>query len=247
MRRSTAVAGALAAGATILFTGPAAQAAATDVLHVPDEFVPALSDTRATGHYDVVGTGLRVWTTPNTAPAGSPGTDKVAEYVATDVPLADVGEPSLDYTATSGTIPPGFQLRIDFDSDGDLDGILIGEPASYGDDWWLNNAAAQFVKDGAPEKVSSGSGGPNHGTLDQWRDAFPNADVRAFGFSLGSGVQGDGVIESIEFAGTTYTFAEHVRLTGKQQCKDGGWASSTDPVFRNQGQCVAHFAKAAER
>jgi hypothetical protein len=37
VRRSTALAGALAAGATILLTGPAAQAAATDVVSVPDE------------------------------------------------------------------------------------------------------------------------------------------------------------------------------------------------------------------
>jgi hypothetical protein len=237
VRRSTAVAGALAAGVTILFTGPAAQAADT-VIGVPSDFVPSLSDTRATGHYQVVGTGLRIWT------QGSTGTDKVAEYVATDTPLARVGEPSLDYDATTGGAP-GFQLVVDFDGNGTSDGILVGEPGVYGNDWWLNNAAQQFAKDGAPSHTG-GSGSANHGTLDQWRTAFPNAQVDAFGFSLGSGVKGDGVINAIQFAGARYTF-EHVRLTSKQQCKDGGWSTSTDPAFRNQGECVSSFAKPAER
>ncbi|WP_369252826.1 hypothetical protein [Geodermatophilus amargosae] len=248
MRRSTAAAGALAAGMTILFTGPAAQAAATDVVQVPSDFLPALSDTRANGHYQVVGTGLRIYT-DGSADVGLDGrnSDKVAEYVATDTPLTQVGEPSLDYTATTGGAP-GFQLVVDFDGNGTADGILIGEPTvtSYGNDWWLNNTAEQFVKDRAPSHTG-GFGSADHGTLDGWRTAFPNADVLAFGFSLGSGVKGDGVINAIDFAGTRYTFARDVKLTTKQQCKDGGWATSTQPVFRNQGECVSSLAKPAER
>ncbi len=239
MRRSTALAGALAAGATILLTGPAAQAADTDVIYVPDDFVAAYTDTRATGSYAVEGTGLRITT------RGSTSTDKVAEYVATDVSLADAGDSSLDYTAISGTTPPGFQLRVDFDGDGDQDGILVGEDV-YGDKWWLSKDAQQSVKDDAP-RTGGGSGSDWFGTLDEWSEAFPQADVLAFGFSLGSGVKGDGVIESIEFAGTRYTFAVHVTLTAKQDCKSGGWATSTKPVFRNQGECVASLARPAGR
>ncbi len=66
----------------------------------------------------------------------------------------------------------------------------------------------------------------------------------AFGFSLGSGVLGDGVINSITFAGDTYTFAAAVVLSGEDECKNGGWATSTSPVFKNQGDCVSHFASA---
>ena len=121
------------------------------------------------------------------------------------------------------------------------DGILVGEPGAYGDDWWLSNGSKQFVKDDAPSHTV-GSGSANHGTLDQWRDAFPDAVVQAFGFSLGSGVKGDGVITAIDFAGTTYTFAEHVVLAAKDDCKKGGWASSTKPVFKNQGECVSSLA-----
>jgi len=211
-----------------------ADAADTATIDVPSDFVQKLSDTRATGHYEVVGSALHIWTEGNT------GTDKVAEYVATDTPLANAGEPVLNYEATSGATPPGFQLVIDFDADGEKDGILVGEPTFYGNDWWLNGAAKQFVKDGAPSHTG-GSGSENHGTLDEWRAAFPDAQVVAFGFSLGSGVQGDGMLNSIEFAGTTYTF--EVRLEGKNECKKGGWATSTMPEFKNQGDCVSHFAR----
>jgi hypothetical protein len=35
---------------------------------------------------------------------------------------------------------------------------------------------------------------------------------------------------------------KEVVLTTKDQCKNGGWATSTQPVFPNQGQCVSYFA-----
>lgn len=234
MRRRLTAAVLLSLGLATGLATPA-QAAPTATIEVPTDFVEALSDTRATGSYDVEGTGLRITTT------GSTSTDKVAEYVATDTALAVVGEPALAFRNTSGGGVPGFQLVIDADGDGSTDGILVGE-AVYGGDWWLNNAAKAFVKAGAPV-VGPGSGSPWHGTLDQWRAAFPDAQVQAFGFSLGSGVRGDGVIDSLAFAGTTYTFSEPVVLTSAAQCKDGGWATSTAPVFRNQGQCVSSFAR----
>ena len=93
----------------------------------------------------------------------------------------------------------------------------------------------QFVKDGAPSHTG-GSGSANHGTLDAWRTAFPQAQVEFIGFSLGSGVLGDGVISALNCNGTRYTFAEVVVLAGKEHCKDGGWATSTVPVFRQPGR-----------
>ncbi len=38
-------------------------------------------------------------------------------------------------------------------------------------------------------------------------NALPNARVYAGGFSLGSGVKGDGVIDSMTYGGTTYRFS----------------------------------------
>lgn len=177
---------------------PGVASAADRTVLVKDDFVPTLSDTRATGHYEVVGTGLRIWT------EGSTSTDKVAEYVAAGVPLAGIGEPALEYTPTSGSVPPGFQLVMDMDGDGARDSILVGE-AVYAGEWWAANSSAQNVKDGAPA-TGGGFGSLYHGTLDQWRTSFPDARVQAFGFSLGSGVQGDGVLDAIRFDGDRYTF-----------------------------------------
>jgi len=212
--------------------------AAAGVIYVPDSFVSALSDTRSAGHYEVVGTGLHIWT--EASPVGvTPNQSKVAEYIASDLALADVGEPTLDYTSVAG-IAPGFQLVVDFDGNGTPDGILVGETV-YGNNWWLNNAAAPFVKLGAPSH-SGGFGSENNGTLDEWRVNFPLARVAAFGFALGSGVIGEGTLNAINYANTTYTFAIAVRLDGRDACKKGGWETSTSPAFSNQGDCVSYFS-----
>ena len=50
-------------------------------------------------------------------------------------------------------------------------------------------------------------------------------------------------IDAIDFAGTTYTFARTSSLTSKDQCKDGGWATSYPTTYKNQGECVSSFAK----
>lgn len=155
------------------------------------------TDTRATGHNDFLATGgVRVYT------EGTTSTDKATGYFDTDVALADAGEPAMDYTATVGTVRPGLQLVTDFDGDGTTDGILVGEPVYangtvlYGRTWWLNNGASQTVKDNAPSHAG-GFGSDNNGTLTEWRAAFPNAKVLQAGWSLGSGVLGDGVINAI--------------------------------------------------
>lgn len=230
---------AAAAGAVVLVSGLPASSVGTDVLLVPDDVVA--SDTRSGGHYEVEDDGgLHIWTDGNTS------TDKVALYFdGGAVSLGDIGEPSLSVTTMSGTIPPGFQLGVDFDgvagdANGGVDGILVGEPTFYGTSWWLSTGAEQFVKDAAPH-TGGGNGSPWFGTIAEWSGAFPSATVTTFGFSLGSGVLGDHVIDSMTYAGTTYTFGEAVRLGSKEECKNGGWATSTDPRFKNQGECVSSF------
>ena len=245
MNARTTRLGLAAAGLTasvLALSGPAL-AAGAGTIHVPSDFVTQLSDTRVAGHYEVDGTALRVWTDASPLlPKADP--HKVAEYVATDTPLASAGEPALELSNNgTGTTPPGFQQAVDFDGDGTSDGFLVGEPNFYGNDWWLSNGSPQSVKDAAPSHVG-GFGSVNHGTLDQWRAAFPNAQVKAFGFSLGSGVYGDWSINAITFAGSRYTFAADVKLASKEECKNGGWATSTMPTFRNQGECVSSFASA---
>lgn len=162
-----------------------------------EDFIGTLSDTRATGHYLFTQQGLHIWTEGNTP------TDKVAEYWSINKSLQQIGNPSTDYTNNGGGTP-GLQLVVDFNNDGTPDGILVGESV-YGNDWWLSNGSSQLVKDNAPSHTG-GSGSANHGTLNQWLTNFPNAKVLAGGFSLGSGVKGDGVIKSVTIGCVTYTF-----------------------------------------
>jgi hypothetical protein len=156
-----------------------------------------LSDTRATGHNQLVSNGLHVYT------EGAASTDKAAGYFATNFALQDAGTPAINYASTNGGTP-GMQLSVDFDNNGTADGILVGEP-TYGNDWWLSNGSQQFVKDAAPLHTG-GSGSDNHGTLNAWLAAFPNARVKSIGYSLGSGVYGDDVISSITAGCVNYTF-----------------------------------------
>ena len=46
----------------------------------------------------------------------------------------------------------------------------------------------------------------HNGTFTQWLSVYPNAKVLAIGYSLGSGILGDGVISQITAGGINYTF-----------------------------------------
>lgn len=248
--KKTLLAGISAAALSVLLAAPAQAGEATGTILVPDAFDSSLSDTRPNGAYQVEGTDLRLRTNTNTVPAGtSPNPNKVAEYVSTDTLLAGIGEPSLDYTTVIGHTV-GYQLVVDLDSDGDNDGVLVGEtvyqdPATGQTVWWLGGHAkfgASIPAGTTAPAHPAGTGSAADGSLDQWRAAYPEAVVTAFGFSLGSGNPSEGILHSITFNGTTYTFAAPVVLRNKQECKDGGWATSTAPVFQNQGECVSSFA-----
>lgn len=161
------------------------------------------SQTRATGHYALTPNALRIWTDSNGT------TDKSAGYYPTNFPLSALGAETIaqagDYTTTSGTIPPSLQLAVDFDGNGTVDGFLAGETA-YGNTWWLSSTAALCVKSGAPH-TGGGYGSNWWGLANEWRAAFPNARVRAIGYSLGSGVHGDYLINRITLGCVNYTFS----------------------------------------
>ncbi|MBH0052666.1 cell wall-binding repeat-containing protein [Salinibacterium sp. SWN139] len=157
------------------------------------------TDTRAQGHNDFTAAGLHVWT------EGATSADKAAAYKSVDLALKDAGVPVVNFVSNSGGVP-SLQLITDFDNDGTADGILVGEPSFYGSDFWVPNSAAAFVKDNAPD-TSGGHGSAYHGTLDEWLVEFPDARVLQIGYSLGSGVLGDAVIESIEVGCVSYGFS----------------------------------------
>lgn len=161
------------------------------------------SETRTTGHNALTPNSMHIWTEGNTI------TDKAAGYYATNFPLTGLGAETIaetgNWTTVAGTIPPSTQLVIDFNNDGTPDGILVGETA-YGNNWWLSNSAQAFVKTGAPH-TGGGYGSDWYGTANEWLTAFPNARVRAIGYSLGSGVLGDYQINRITLGCTHYTFS----------------------------------------
>jgi hypothetical protein len=252
VNRRISMGGAVALGLSVFLAVPAAHAqetrtapaATSTTIYVPSGFDQHLGDTRVNGHYKVVGTGLHIWTdgSADGDPLTGKNSDKVAEYVDTTTPLTAVDHPSLDYTPTDPSADlgvPGYQLVVDLNGDKQADGILVGEPAYYGNRWWLAGASKTFDWSAAP---GAADGYDHSGSLDEWSTDFPSAQVVAFGFSLGSGVHGDGTLNAINFAGTRYTFADDIVLTSKDACKDGGWATSTVPVYKNQGECVSHFA-----
>lgn len=164
------------------------------------------SDTRATGHYALTPNALRIWT------EGTTSTDKSAGYYATNFPLSGLGTETIaqagDFTTTVGGTPPSLQLVIDFDGNGTVDGILVGE-SIYGGPWWLSGSAALFVRAGAPH-TGGGYGSNWYGTPQEWLTAFPAARVRAIGYSLGSGVLGDYLINRITLGCVHYTFSNVV-------------------------------------
>ena len=148
------------------------------------------SETRATGHNDYVAGGLRVWTEGNTS------TDKAAAYHALNAPLADIGQPGIDFASYSG-VRPGMQIVLDADGDGTPDGILVGEPWSYGNGmWWSHTIAGP----------AAGLGYEHLGTLNEYLAANPAAKVKSIGYSLGSGVLGDATITAITMGCAKYTF-----------------------------------------
>ncbi len=186
----------LLAVATATLSAPAQAATVSEQIR-PDQL--SLSETRATGHVDFLADGLHVWTEGNTS------TDKAAGYFAMSGPLPDSG--SLEWFGT--TPAPGAQIIFDVDGitgNGNDYNLLVGESV-YGDNWWLTPSSSDDAKAADPSGASNGGNGSEwFGTLAEWKAALPDASVQAGGFSLGSGIKGDGVLHAMTYGGTTYTF-----------------------------------------
>lgn len=199
---ATGVAVLLSAG---VLTGAAEAATVTKPVRQAD-FITQLADTRTAGHLDFLREGLHVWTDDATSQA------KVAQYFALGPAM-----PTTSKEEWFGTSPqPGVQIVFDYDQttgNGNDFNILVGEPV-YGvdgqgnyTDWWLSNGSTAEAKAVAPH-TTGGSGSTWHGTLAEWASALPSEKVYAGGFSLGSGVKGDGVLRSITYDDTVYEFTD---------------------------------------
>ncbi|MBO0844225.1 MAG: hypothetical protein J2P22_02260 [Nocardioides sp.] len=189
------------ATAALVALAPAAHADGGQTVMIRQgDLLSTLSDTRSAGHVEFLGDGLHVFTDDATSNA------KAAEYFA--VPTQPI--PASASLTWYGTTPqPGSQIVFDEDSDrGNTNtwNVLVGEPA-YGDDFWMSTGSDVYKNhhDLCPQ-TGGGFGSDCHGTLAEWQQAFPGAEVYAAGFSLGSGVKGDGVIHDIQVGSTDYQF-----------------------------------------
>jgi hypothetical protein len=94
----------------------------------------------------------------------------------------------------------------------------------------------------------AGFGGAPFYTLAALKAACPNAVAVGFGVNIGSNNPSYNVeTDLVTFNGTTYNFEPAtapatVTLTSKDDCKNNGWMQSTNPTFKNQGDCVSFFA-----
>jgi hypothetical protein len=238
------------------------------------DFIPTLgagsqgeSDNRTKGHYEFLEEGIHVWTESNDSQS------KVAEYFEprdgnTAIPATYTqdwfGDGPRD-AARPANIEPGRQIVFDTDgtrgnadsvSGNDPDyNILVGETI-YGDDWWLPGGSTKATTNGFTcPSTDSGSGSDCHGTLAQWKASLatdkPAAEVYALGFSLGSGVKGDGVIrsQSVTYADAPqqdYVFTDEVDATAGGTTAPGAQEAHTSnakPVgtgtFANQNRAAA--------
>lgn len=81
-------------------------------------------------------------------------------------------------------------------------------------------------------------------------DLSAGSNIRVFSLNLGdssasdAGLDGyfDKVVVATANEITTYDFEPVIKVTSKDQCKNGGWETSNTPVFKNQGDCVSSFA-----
>jgi hypothetical protein len=198
---------AAALAATFIVAGGVAQVASADsaITIRQADLIGALSDTRSAGHVTFLSDGLHVWTDDSSSQA------KAAEYFNLSGPIPTSA--SLDWYGTDPQ--PGQQIVFDVDGitgNGNDWNILVGEPV-YGGNWWLTNGSSADAKAADPSGANDGGNGSAYfGTLTDWANALPNARVYAGGFSLGSGVKGNGVIDSITYSGTQYRFTKTAAL-----------------------------------
>ncbi|WP_431277878.1 hypothetical protein [Leifsonia poae] len=140
--------------------------------------------------------GLQVMTVGNTTTDGGASGKR-----AVSVPMAELGTPSIEWDGASPV--PAFDLTVDFNGDGEPDGVLTQSAGSHV--WALNSEAAQFVKDTAPIQPTA----PDtdfSAELSAWQGAFLDGEVTAIGFDQRNDAPTQGVLVGMTLGCTTYSF-----------------------------------------
>lgn len=153
------------------------------------------AESKSGGHHEYVTSGLHIWTD------GSGSSDKSAGYHATDFPLSQVGIPTLGYANTSGESAPGLQLTVYVN--GAFFGNLVDEPLFP--KWWSSHAVTGLPSGPNPGYQLS------YGSIDDYlfawaQQGITDVQVKAVGYSLGSGAKGDGIVTSVTAGCVNYAF-----------------------------------------
>lgn len=269
MRLSRLSAGAVAATAAVLaLTAAPASAADTDTVRpsrVGVDWHPG--DTRGAGSaaFDTTyggGSG-----TSSALVLRTPGQDDKTQMLSDDwsgTPLGDIDalgfETYLAQPSATGVALPALNLRVRLSAT-DVGRYLVFEPyLAYGNGavhpgqwqrwdalgggdarWWLTGANSPCTQDVPCTWAALVAG-------------FPTARVqeeadRPGSLGFNQGTYNTGLVAAADMLhvatgdrDVTYDFETDVVLGGKDDCKNGGWATSTLPAFRNQGDCVSSFA-----
>lgn len=166
-----------------------------------------------------------------------------------------------DSSSTAANIVPSINMEIDFN--GAEEGgfaTLVWEPLYAYGAGAINNDTWQLWDTFAPSQATFAGGWwstRDFGDIDafndfvSWETIMDNVSEDAFmgrvGVNLGTGPAGSflGNVDALalDFTGgeTVYNF-ETIADISKEECKDGGWQTFTEPEFRNQGDCVSYFA-----
>jgi hypothetical protein len=173
-------------------------------------------------------------------------------------PLADINAIGYKTYRTSGSLQQVTALNIQVDFNGDATGgftTLVFEPvyntnqgavvngewqtwdayAAGQATWWSSRAipgvcafdcfvAWDTILVSNPDAVILGGFGVNQGS------GNPGLVTAVDALTLGAG---DNVV--------TYNFEAHLRPATADDCKDGGWATFSDPTFKNQGDCIQYM------
>lgn len=242
--RNTLGAGTAIAAALVVGLGAPAHAASTIVVY------ETTASTQGWVESPPVADGTIDWTSAGLELSTPFGTSKVQLGSELNLPLAALT--ALSYEAE--ILEPGSvatqiaALNLVIDFNGDATGgfaTLVYEPIYNGESldavrggdaiWWSTR-----VMPGVPMAFDS------YVPLSEIVAANPDAVAKGIIINQGTGNPGlVTLVESITINDEIVTFrdgAPPVALLGKAECKDGGWMSSTAPVFLNQGDCVSYFS-----
>ncbi|HEX8591247.1 MAG TPA: hypothetical protein VF696_00645 [Candidatus Paceibacterota bacterium] len=173
--------------------------------------------------------------------------------VATSTTFADLNSLSVDYNVTDDSCmggSPRFQIRVDTGSGIKNIFSYLGATPNYTGcplNTWVDSG--DLLSSGRTLDTSQLPGGTFYDSYEHALSAYGSYPVVSVQLVVDAGwASGDAeqtvIFDNVEIDGTTHDFTPSppppAEPTNKDQCKNGGWKTFTNPSFKNQGQCVSH-------